>query len=65
MLVGTSGIVDVLLVLVRVAASHVLSVPPLLPATPHNYQLNKACIKKKKTIVSTLFCGIGSKLYKI
>ena len=33
MLVDTAGIVDVLLVLVRVAASHVLAVPPLLPAT--------------------------------
>ena len=33
MLVGTAGIVDVILVLVRVAASHVLAVPPLLPAT--------------------------------
>ena len=33
MLVCTSGIVNVLLVLVRVAASHMLAVPPLLPAT--------------------------------
>ena len=33
MLVDTAGIVDVLLVLVCVAASHVLAVPPLLPAT--------------------------------
>ena len=33
MLVCTSGIVNVLLVLVRVAASHVLAVPPLLLAT--------------------------------
>ena len=33
MLVCTSGLVNVLLVLVRVAASHVLAVPPLLPAT--------------------------------
>ena len=33
MLVCTSGLVNVLLALVRVAASHVLAVPPLLPAT--------------------------------
>ena len=33
MLVGTAGIVDVNLVLVRVDVSHMLADPPLLPAT--------------------------------
>ena len=43
MLVDTAGIVDVLLVLVCVAASHVLAVPPLLGGEASSNHVGSLC----------------------